>query len=142
MARAGLWCNGSADALGESELFSLRSSQVVSLMAKTQGLPKWCVVTNNTSENILGVRLGVYENIVKEKTSLKDEFVERVEEAKIFYWTSFSQYQHYNNTFSLRADAIHFSGLGKTYAKFRENNIDIQPISGMKEFKNFCKDLS
>ena len=142
MARAGLWCHGSADALGENELKQLRSSKVISLMSGHKD-PNWCVVTNDSSENILGERLAVYQNSVLTLDQLSDHenYKKKIEGAKVFYWTSFNQYQSFNQIFTFATQAIHLCGLGKTYSKFKESGVKVRPISGMKEFKKLCKDI-
>jgi hydroxymethylbilane synthase len=140
MAANGFWCHGSADALGENELAQLRSSRVISLMSKP---PQWCVVTNDNSNNILGQRLAVYksEPISLTREEKSDEYKKQIEETKAFYWTSFKQYEDFKTHYNLDPNATFYCGLGKTHAKFKDNNIKVHPVSGMKEFKNMCKEL-
>jgi len=151
MAKAGYWCHGCADALGEGEVKSLRESDLLTLMT---GKPQWSVVTNDTSENILGSAIGVYTtqpreeslDLDKDKGKGKEketnkEFKQQIEKVKIFFWSSFNQYLFYNKTYNLSQTAHHLCGLGKTYTKFQENNITVRPISGMKEFIKWSEEI-
>lgn len=130
LARMGLLVHGCADSLGEEVLKSLRESHVVQMILDR---PSWKVLTNDSSQNILGESIKVY---TKNYKSADDKYREKVEGCRHFFWTSFSQYAHFNEQFKLSPEAKHYCGLGKTLIKFKENNIPITPTCSMQELKS------
>lgn len=136
MAAAGLWCLGSADSLGESEVLSLSEGHLATLKL---GKRRWNVITNSTSQSPLGPTIGVYDKTWAEITP---EYRDKIEKCGVYYWTSFPQYQYFKENFNLNAEALHCCGLGKTLKKFNDNAIDVIPFSSMKELKSWIENVS
>ena len=68
------------------------------------------------------------------------DFVTKIKKVKIFFWTSLPQYKAYLKEFPFIEKAIHCCGIGKTYKKSLEDNLNLIPFSGMSEFKNWINE--
>lgn len=134
MAAAGLWVQGSADSLGEEEVQNLAQSHLVQLKC---GKRSWKVLTNDSSQSILGPTLGVY---TKEFKEANDSYQSTIESCDIYYWTSYPQYKYFQEHFNLNQSAYHCCGLGKTLKNLQEENLDrLISFSSMKEFQDWIK---
>lgn len=132
LADAGLWCHGCANSWGEDFLNNLTSSHLITLM---NGKKDWKVLTNNDDDSDFGKHIKVYEKVPL--SSLDEEYIKRVQNCDVYYWTSFNQYIKYNDFFQLKKQAIHCTGIGKTYSAFLEHDIDVLPFASMREFKEW-----
>lgn len=131
IAQAGLWCQGSADSLGEDEVLSLSNGHLAQIKL---GQRRWNVITNSTSESPLGPTIGVYD---KSWAKTATAYQQRIEQCGVYYWTSYPQYEYFNEKFNLNFEALHCCGLGKTLKKFKAKGLEVMPFSSMKELKNW-----
>ena len=72
------------------------------------------------------------------------EFIEVLKKTKLFFWTSFRQYQIYIEQFSFlkeNKDIVHCCGFGKTLNQFINNGIDVTAFISIKEFIDFSTSL-
>ena len=133
LAANGFWVNASADSLGEDEIKNLRASKAIGLMINTSS--PMSVLSNATATTNLGEVVASYTRELEEH--LDKDFEEEILSTEVFYWTSFFQYNAYISKFPQIINRIHVCGLGKTYQQFKEQNINILPMSSMVEFKNW-----
>lgn len=133
LAASGFWVNACADSLGEDEIKNLRGSKAIGLMVNTKS--PMSVLSNSLATSSLGEIIPCYIREVKQNTD--KEFEEKILATEVFYWTSFFQYNTYISKYPQIKNRIHVCGLGKTYQQFKEQNINILPMSSMVEFKNW-----
>lgn len=125
----GLWVHASTDGLGEAELMRLEQSALL----KNLGLNdlQKVIYTHKDGHSEWGE---VAEGYRREEQALTSEFKSDLLKCCAFYWSSFDQYQTYQKISLINAKARHFCGAGKTALKFRQLGLDVQPLSGMKEY--------
>lgn len=128
-AEKGLWVNGSSDALGDYQLVRFRDSKLLELMGTDWS--DTVVLSHKDAQSDLGQ---VYEGYCRQKSVAGPDFTTDIENCRIFYWTSQAQYEIYQRSYKLRADAVHFCGAGKTAWKLKNLGLDVQVVAGMREF--------
>lgn len=133
LAARGFWVNACADSLGDDEIINFRKSHAIALMIDANA--PLSVLSNDQATSTLGSVIGCYTRIIEQKVD--KSFEERINSTDVFYWTSFFQYHAYIEKFPLIINRVHVCGLGKTYQQFKNNNINILPISSMDEFQNW-----
>ncbi|MDD4973276.1 MAG: hydroxymethylbilane synthase [Bacteriovorax sp.] len=133
LAALGYWVNGCADSLGDDEIKNLRASKACALMIDTNAALS--VLSNDEATSTLGRVIPCYTRVIEQNTD--KAFEEKINTSDVFYWTSFFQYKAYIEKFPQIINRVHVCGLGKTYQQFKENNINILPMSSMVEFKNW-----
>ncbi len=135
LASLGLWVNGTADSIGDDEIRNLRSSQAISLMMNTT--KPLIVLSNDEAKSSLTEAevIACYSRVVN--TSVSADFKKEILATEVFYWTSFFQYKTYCDFFPEIKNKIHCCGIGKTFDLFKENNINVYPMAGMEEFKDW-----
>lgn len=131
----GIWVHGSADALGEDELTTLKASKFLSLITGADIEKPWDVLSHKNATTELG---SVIESYISAEQEVSESFKKGLSETQVFFWSSFRQYETYLRYFPTIKDNLHCCGLGKTYTQFKNNNIDVIPFSGMREFKNWA----
>ena len=135
MAQQGIWVHGSADAMGEEELASLKNSAFLSLMTNDEINNEWQVLTHDNGSTGLGVVTTAFSS---DRVDYPIEFKKELLECDIFFWASFRQYEAYLAEFPEIKNKTHCTGMGKTLSMFKEKNIDAQAFTGMREFKNWA----
>ena len=135
-ARSGHWFVGSSDSCGDQILQSYKKSSLLRLKYP-QIDEDWVVHTHPEGTSALGKISSAYE---REKLEPSIDFVSKIKKVKIFFWTSLPQYQAYLKEFPFIEKAIHCCGIGKTYKKSLENNLNFIPFSGMNEFKSWINE--
>lgn len=133
LATEGLWVNGSADGLGENELKRLQSCETLKHMTPELA-DTWVVLSHDKSDTTLGEIISCYEHI---KTTPSQKYVEKLQALDIFFWTSFGEYEHHLEHIPNLKNKTHCCGIGKTYNKFKQENIKVLPFTGMAEFKRW-----
>lgn len=128
-AEKGLWVNGSSDALGDHQLKRFRDSRLLELMGADWS--DTMVLSHKHAQSDLGA---VYEGYQRLESTPGPDFAKDIEKCRIFYWTSQAQYEIYQRSYKLRADAVHFCGAGKTALKLKNFGLDVQVVAGMREF--------
>ncbi len=129
MVDMGLWVNGSADSLGAPELKAFLDSKLIQLFMQNHQInADLRVLTNDESRHELGPSVACYTRSVQ--TNIDGTFSAKIKQTKLFYWTSFFQYQTYLKLFPelTQNDTVHTCGLGKTWQEFSEHKIAITPI--------------
>lgn len=132
LASRGFWVNGTSDSLGDEELAKIRSGMAISLMVDTK--EELAVLSNDQATSTLSKVIPCYTRSIAETSK---EFDESINKTDVFYWTSFFQYQSYVAKYPQISNRTHVCGIGKTYKQFKEKNINVLPMSGMEEFKNW-----
>ncbi len=89
-------------------------------------------LTHNEGEN----EIKVYD---REINPVPESYNEKLQEHDLFYWTSFKQYEIYTEKYPYIKNKLHASGLGKTYAEFKKNNVEVIAIHSMDEVKKLKK---
>jgi hydroxymethylbilane synthase len=133
LAARGYWVNGSADGFGDEEIKKLRDSKAIALMIDAKA--DLSVLTNDEATSTVGKVIPCYTRLIERK--LDKKFEDKINTTDVFYWTSFFQYQAYMEKFPLIRNRVHVCGLGKTFKKFTEKNINIYPMASMEEFKRW-----
>jgi len=126
------WTNGCADFHGAKELDYFLQSEFLSLLLPQQLSCVFLTSKDNTSN--FSSALACYERAWK-KTN--DEFREKIMNCCAYYWTSYSQFEHYKKEFPQIENAFHACGLGKTSEAFLKNNIHINLFVSINEFKEW-----
>jgi len=130
------WVNGCADSYGEDELKAFKNSKFLQLFHDSLQ-EKWQVLSHAEGKTDLGKIIPSYERSLNSQIS--DEWAQNITKCDIFYWTSYKQYEIYTSKFSEIKDACHCCGIGKTYDTFLNNQVNVEPFSGMSEFKAWAK---
>ncbi|MBL7666162.1 MAG: hydroxymethylbilane synthase [Bacteriovoracaceae bacterium] len=130
MIQAGHWIHGSADSLGHDEINELKHSRFLKLFYENR---EWFVLTNKDSKSEIGKTIACYE---REILKPKSDYLAKLEQIRVFYWTSFAQYQAFL-PFLTKTESIHCCGLGKTLDEFKQNNVNVLPVADMSEFTQF-----
>lgn len=128
-AEKGLWVNGSSDALGDHQLKSFRESKLLELMNTDWN--DTVVLSHEDAETDFGELHIGYQ---RKELSPGADFTHDIENCRIFYWTSQAQYEIYQRSYKLRADAVHFCGAGKTALKLKGLGVKVHVVAGMREF--------
>ncbi len=115
-----------ADSHGDHEINKFLNSNFLQLILKTSKKTKMIVLTNNLSESSLGETIPCYTREIGQDSA--HNLKNKIESKKIFYWTSFYQYQKYLELFPGLKDKDHLCGLGKTFKEFNKRNIKVYPI--------------
>ena len=134
LVKNGHWVNGTSDSLGEKELEGLRSSKCIQQMKEKS---KLYILSHDKSTSFLGSVIPSYERKVQQ---VSDNYINELEKCEIFYWTSYPQYLDFIKLNSTIENKYHCCGLGKTYSKFKDNNISVRPFSGLNEFSAWLKE--
>lgn len=137
LAALGFWVNATADALGDDEIANLRRSRAVSLMIDTQA--PLIVLSNDEAKSTLTSAevIACYKREINKEIS--EDFKAEILKTEVFYWMSYFQYQAYIYHFPEIKNRMHACGIGKTFDLFRENGIEVFPMSGTEEFKLWTK---
>lgn len=133
LAKKGYWVNGSSDSLGEVELSNLRNSHCIALMKEKKEL---FVLSHDKSTSIVGEVVGCYERV---QNNLTEDYLEKLKETEIFYWTSYPQYVDFTDKIPSIKNKFHCTGLGKTYQRFKENGLEVKPFTSVKEFQEWIE---
>ncbi|MFZ4713497.1 MAG: hydroxymethylbilane synthase [Bacteriovoracaceae bacterium] len=139
MAAAGHWVHGSADSFGMMELNPFISSKLVQLLMKNHGINAQIkVLTNDLSEHDDAPSIATYTRKIKAPNA---ETKVRILATKLFYWTSFFQYQTYLSLFPelSQNDRVHTCGLGKTWKEFEAKGLKVIPLPGPDYLKTLSK---
>lgn len=130
----GLWAFGSAEGLGENLVKSYLESNLVKLFCELQGIKtNLAVLSNETATSKHFPVLSCYERKID---TVSNEFKEKINKTKIFFWASFYQYKTYCLQFpelNLH-DRVHTCGIGKTYQEFLDQKISVMPIPDLEQF--------
>lgn len=129
LASQGHWVFGCADSLGHDVIKNFSDSAVVKLLTSQT---EFKVLSHDRAESVIGDVIPCYKREVNESVSAPEDFIQ----ADIYYWNSFFQYQSYVQHFPFVKEKLHCCGLGKTFSQFKESQIDVTPIAGMKVLKN------
>ena len=133
MAAKGVWVNGSSDSLGHEQITQFQKSLLLNIFFKGR---LWKVLSHGESQSEVGEVLEAYERKV---LSPKPEFIKRLQEASVFFWTSFFQYETYKSHLNPSKKLIHCCGTGKTLEEFQKNKIQVVPIADMNQWTQFFK---
>ncbi|MBP5296492.1 MAG: hypothetical protein J6Y94_04090, partial [Bacteriovoracaceae bacterium] len=116
LAQEGYWANGSTTSLGEKTIQDyLASPAVQRLMGDNYYLP-WRYLSHAHSTSQLGPVIPSYDRILR---NTSEEYLQKLKECKIFFWSSFGQYELFTDGFPFIKKAIHCCGLGKTGPYFK-----------------------
>lgn len=135
LAQSGRWVNGSADGLGHEEICALQKSKALGLMMKSA---PWKVLSHDQAQSPVGENIPAYRRTLRAPS---EEFIQKLKMADVFFWGSFFQYQSYCERFPFIKEKLHCCGLGKTYDRFKQANIDIIAIVDMLELKNLVNEI-
>ncbi len=131
LASQNFWVNGSMDSLGETELKQLLDSKVIALLVENN--TSITALSHSQAQSIFGQPLICYHRQYNEKA--------KAQKADIYYWTSFRQYQDHKQILGNIIDqSVHCCGPGKTYAAFKNENIEILPFANIEEFKKWIEE--
>ena len=131
LAQEGYWANGSTTSLGEKTIQDYLASAVIKrLMGDNYNLP-WRYLSHAHSTSQLGPVIPSYDRILR---NTSDEYQKQLQACKIFFWSSFGQYELFADGFPFIKKAIHCCGLGKTWQLFQNHKILAYPFTGVDEF--------
>jgi hydroxymethylbilane synthase len=131
MAAKGLWVHGSSDSLGEEHLKELRQSSLLTLFSSHK---KWGSLSHPQATSLIGDVLPIYE---KEYLKGSDDYHGQITECSFYYWTSSTQYKHFNENYKLNPTAVHACGIGKTFQALKELGVNPTPVASMRELKDW-----
>ncbi len=143
LAQNGYWVNGTADSFGENEILSLKKSHTIQLLLgvsdKNTIDHPWWVLTNDQAKSLIGRSIPAYTRIVQDSP---EDYEKEIQNAQVFYWTSYFQYEKYKERFPFIRDRIHCCGLGKTLENFKKTNTIVTPFAHMDDFKSWINSSS
>ena len=128
--------NFCADSHGDQEITRFMNSKAIQLLLGTDQNYKINVLTHAEGNSSLGNIIPCYDREINSENH--KIYSDKISTAKVFYWTSYFQYQLYIENFPLIKDQVHFCGLGKTYKEFSKREIQVTPI----ELSIFIKKLN
>jgi hydroxymethylbilane synthase len=135
LLKLGHWVSGLSDLFGYSEIQLLQESQALKIMLGDQG--KWQVLTNDTATSSLGETVPCYTRTIQKPSAA---FAKKFSSLKIFYWSSFWQYQQYAKSFPFLLEGNqlqHCCGMGKTLDEFEKNGIEVIPFLTVPSFQQW-----
>lgn len=124
LARTGHWVNGNACGLGHEVIGEFSNSELLKLIHNDFS---FTTLSHDQATSPLGEMIPCYKREMNNHFEL-DNF-----DFDSCYWGSFYHYQMYTEKFPELKTKNHLCGLGKTYDQFSQNNINVIPISTMKE---------
>lgn len=150
---AGYWVSGAADFGGSEDIKNVyNSSSSIQLLCNGQLEPSsestknsWKILTNdscnNLSENGSEERVACYHREICNPTSV---FRELISQTTFFFWSSFFQFEKYQEFFPeiISSDRYHGVGIGKTWQQFKQHALintpafKIIPALGVEDFLN------
>ncbi len=127
----GLWVNGSADSLGESEISRLKNSEALKLMGTDREV---FVLTSSRADSNIGDTIPCYN---KSSQAFDENYRAMINGVETFYWTSYPQFEEFSKHFPeiKHPSKIHCTGMGKTYTEFIKAGIDAVPFADVTSFK-------
>ncbi len=129
VAAHGFWCHGCADSLSEIEIINLTNAPFIKFLTTNyKDFPNITLTTKNAKSKF-GTVICSYTKKTKDSTNTKN-----LADANYFFWSSFSQYQNYINALPHIKNKFHACGVGKTYQKFLQQKIKINPFFSLEEF--------
>ncbi len=127
----GFWVNGCSDSCGEEELNKLLNSELIKTFTKSTEVIS---LTSNEASFNIGEIYPTYEKV---KCPYPEQYKEKILKAKVFYWTSYNQYEDFIKEFPEIIDEVHCCGIGKTLKQFQDKNIDVIPFISIDNFETW-----
>ena len=131
---SGHWVNGSSEGLGHSIVDDLRNSKAIQILLKNND---WKVLSHDKADSPVGKNLATYSH--KINGSFDSSLEKKLLESEIIYWSSAPQFEAYLEKYPALSSKRHCCGLGKTYGRLKELNIDVTAFIGMKHFREVTK---
>lgn len=130
LASRGHWVHGDSDSLGLEVIEELTGSKALSIINSNFG--KLSVMSEQSSEYS---NLDLIKSYKREYQEPSTKFSDQIKNCDSFYWTSYPQFKFYTEKFPHLKDKQiqHFCGLGKTYNKLKNENIQLTPLVSFKE---------
>lgn len=132
LAKLGLWVEGSADALGFESLQSVWQMPLLQI-----NINDVCILTHKqAAERWQSNGFHALANYTL-KPSNDAALMERIREAKVFFWSSFSQYEHYGMYAAY--DATHICAGGETATLLQQAGVNPIVFPTIKAFEQWRK---
>lgn len=138
IGQKGHWVYGALDLEGEASLLAWIQNPLIRLLTKNH--QNSYTLLSHEKAQVLDPHsqlAALYRREINH--SIKEEIESKLKSVKIFYWSSFFQYQIYCQNFPFIKDHIHCCGLGKTFGQFQKANITVFPFINKNEFKTWIK---
>ncbi|MDA8792317.1 hydroxymethylbilane synthase [Bacteriovoracaceae bacterium] len=130
-----IWVHGTLNEMPYQEFTNFCSSSFLKIYLGKKK-PNFKILSHSESGHSPDDLISTYQHQINEKTVDDNSFEESLKKVESFYWTSFSQFLKYKNTYSFITEKKHFCGIGRTYQRFKEHNIsNVTPIFGVSHFK-------
>ncbi len=133
LAKKKIWVNGSSDSFGHQQILDFKQSSLLDLFFQKK---KWNVLSHKDSQSDVGEIIESYQRVVG---SASEEFLQKLSQVKVFFWTSFYQYSLYQSHIKDLEGVIHCCGAGKTLEQFVQNKIEVIPIVDMVYWQSLFK---
>jgi hydroxymethylbilane synthase len=126
LAAEGIWVNGTADSLGTEDLKQFSESRALAFF---HAFSDWTILSHQDASSDLGTVEGCYARVEQE---FSEDWLKKLEEVDVCYWTSFPQFESYVKKFPFITKKIHCCGLGKTWQEFKKANVPVHPVASMQ----------
>lgn len=132
LAQLGYWVEGSADALGFESLADVWQMPLLQIDAS-----EVCILTHeHAAERWRAKGLNAISNYTLQPTN-ESLLIERIHKAKVFFWSSFSQYEHYGKYTTY--DATHICAGGETAILLQQAGVNPIVFPTIKAFEQWRK---
>ncbi|XVJ64645.1 MAG: hypothetical protein HEQ40_00165 [Lacibacter sp.] len=132
LAQLGYWVEGSADALGFESLADVWQMPLLQIDAS-----EVCILTHeHAAERWRAKGLNAISNYTLQPTN-ESLLIERIHKAKVFFWSSFSQYEHYGKYTTY--DATHICAGGETATLLQQAGVNPIVFPTIKAFEQWRK---
>lgn len=132
LAKLGLWVNGSADALGFEKFLPVLNMPLFSLTARDI-----CILTHQDAAarwKSKGYNAVYNYNL---RSTFSASLEDKVKKADHFFWSSYSQFEHYGHL--ARKDATHICASGETAQLLKRAGLNPVVFPTIKSFEQWRK---
>lgn len=128
----GFRVHASCEGLGYEQIQRFTSSRALNILLNSDENTALSILTGSDSSRAQQNLISCYERAWKPFSS---QDIEKLKQAKRFYWSSYKQFQHFDKhlSFSTLSNVQHFCGHGKTLADFKQHGLDVTPCRSYKE---------
>lgn len=135
----GYWVNGSADGFGHKKIKNFLNSNLMKAFLGST-IDDLKILTGDEAKSNFGRPITTYTRNMKDQEELTSEYIEKMQNTSVFYWSSFPQFLQFRKSFSFLKtpkddkNILFFCGLGKTLESFQTEGIPVIGVHSLFDF--------
>jgi hydroxymethylbilane synthase len=140
-----LWCHGDFAGLGDTYLENIINSSLLKTWLQKSISSKTTPIYFTKADSQRANTVAAYQHVETPYTDIALEDWNKLKNCRLFFWTSFDQYEYYRNLFRHHGElmafdgSIHACGPGQTYEQFIKNETSVFKLSGPEELTKLFK---